>query len=74
MAFREVLISICDQCGAEEQTETSKIIGKNKILLPTGWLHVHASSAFVDEVFSLDLCTKCSSPVIDLAGRAQVTK
>lgn len=72
MASKEILVSICDQCGTEEQTDVKKVVGKNDILLPTGWLHVKASSAFVEDVFSLDLCPKCSAPVVELAQKAGV--
>lgn len=71
MALKEVLFSTCDKCGAEEQTDIDRVIGKkkkNKTILPTGWIHVYARSAFADDLFSIDLCGKCALPVLDTAG------
>lgn len=68
MATKEVLQSTCDRCGAEETTEIDKVIGKrgkNKIILPTAWLHVKAVSAFTSDALNLDLCGKCSSELIN---------
>ena len=68
MATKEVLLSTCDRCGNEDTTEVERVIGKkgkNKILLPAGWLHIQAKSAFASDVLELDLCGKCSTELVN---------
>lgn len=68
MATKEVLQSTCDRCGAEVTIEVNKVVGKggkDKVLLPTGWLHVIGKSAFAPNVLALDLCVQCSTQLVN---------
>lgn len=63
MATKEVITSECDSCGATEQHPTNK---KAKTTLPVKWIHVDGFNHRGVEVFSLDLCPKCSKVALTI--------
>lgn len=73
MSKKEVLLSICDRCHTEVQTEVQKHrLGhrKEKYILPPGWLNVSGNTA-THTVFDMDLCEDCKGAVLDAAGSAR---
>lgn len=69
MATKEVVISTCDRCFTEAQTDMDKSPARNeKFQLPDGWLHISANTRRTT-VFEMDLCGDCKGIVIAAAGR-----
>lgn len=68
MAKKEVLFSVCDRCNSETRTDVDRVPGKpgpkGKTLLPVGWIHATAKSAFTPEVIAMDLCTECAKKML----------
>lgn len=70
MAKKEVVLTTCDTCGAEEQMPLPKGDGRHMsdpFVIPAEWLHVAANTK--DKLlFERDLCPKCKRDVLAAAG------
>jgi hypothetical protein len=73
MSKKEVLLSICDRCHVEAETEVQKHrLGhrKDRYLLPPGWINIAANTA-THTVFEMDLCEESKAIVLEAAGSAR---
>lgn len=70
MAKREVVITTCDRCGKEEQSDPPKPGTKghlDEFFLPEGWLHIRGNDRR-KLLFEMQLCPGCTEPVLAAAG------
>lgn len=67
MAKRQVVVTTCDQCGREAETDLPQD-ARARYILPDKWMHVTGNTRTV-EVFAMDLCDQCVQPVLGIAGR-----
>jgi hypothetical protein len=76
MSKKQVLLSICDRCHTEVQSDLIRADGrmrlgrKSEFVLPPGWLHVEGNTT-THTVFEVDLCEVCKGVVLDAAGSAR---
>ena len=65
MSRKEVLESLCDNCGKEERTD----IPKNRVfVLPPNWMHISGETNRGVQ-FEIDLCPECTKMVLAAAGQ-----